>query len=201
MGGIGLVLAGGGGKGAYQIGVWKYLKEVGIDKYVSCVSGTSVGALNAALFAAGNYKAAEVTWRNIAPKQILSSRKISAEDVIKWVAGFAVGTAGGMSGHFTSSLRTVVGSASAVTMGAFAPLLATALSRSYAFSRDGLKEIMDHEVDFSNIQSGQMPCFATCMRVPNFEIERFDLRDYSPEDAKTILLASSAIPIVFEDSV
>ena len=26
---LGLVLAGGGGKGSYQIGVWKYLNEIG----------------------------------------------------------------------------------------------------------------------------------------------------------------------------
>ena len=56
---IGLVLAGGGGKGAYQIGVWRYLKEKGLDQYVGGVSGTSVGALNAVLFAAGDIFAAE----------------------------------------------------------------------------------------------------------------------------------------------
>lgn len=28
----GIVFSGGGGKGAYQIGVWKYLHEIGIDK-------------------------------------------------------------------------------------------------------------------------------------------------------------------------
>lgn len=31
MKGIGLVFAGGGGKGSYEIGVWKYLHEIGID--------------------------------------------------------------------------------------------------------------------------------------------------------------------------
>jgi NTE family protein len=52
---IGLVFSGGGGKGAYEIGVWKAFKEYGIDKYVCAVSGTSVGALNAALFATTPY--------------------------------------------------------------------------------------------------------------------------------------------------
>ena len=31
---IGLVLSGGGGKGAYELGVWKALKELKIDKYI-----------------------------------------------------------------------------------------------------------------------------------------------------------------------
>lgn len=48
---LGLVFAGGGGKGAYQIGVWKALIEKGLDKYVTCISGTSIGGLNSALFA------------------------------------------------------------------------------------------------------------------------------------------------------
>lgn len=44
----GLVLAGGGTKGAYQVGVWKALQELNID--VTAIVGTSIGALNGALF-------------------------------------------------------------------------------------------------------------------------------------------------------
>lgn len=46
---IGLVLAGGGAKGAFQIGVLQAMEEEGLLPYVTAVSGTSVGALNAAL--------------------------------------------------------------------------------------------------------------------------------------------------------
>ena len=45
---IGLVLSGGGGKGAYEAGVLLGLFDCGIRKYCA-LSGTSVGALNAAL--------------------------------------------------------------------------------------------------------------------------------------------------------
>lgn len=51
---IGLVLTGGGGRGAYHIGVWKALTETKLDRYVSAVSGTSVGGLNAVLCNIGN---------------------------------------------------------------------------------------------------------------------------------------------------
>ncbi|UCM88816.1 patatin-like phospholipase family protein [Streptomyces marincola] len=47
---IGLVLAGGGAKGAYELGVCDYLAEMGMD--VAAVSGTSIGALNGAVLAA-----------------------------------------------------------------------------------------------------------------------------------------------------
>ena len=48
-----IVLAGGGAKGAYQIGFWRALRELGIDYQI--VTGSSVGALNAVLMAQGNY--------------------------------------------------------------------------------------------------------------------------------------------------
>jgi len=47
---IGLVLAGGGAKGAYEVGVWKAICEIGLDREIVAISGTSVGGLNAALF-------------------------------------------------------------------------------------------------------------------------------------------------------
>lgn len=59
---IGLVFDGGGGKGAYQVGVWKALKEAGLDKCVTAIAGTSVGGLNAALFVKGDLKLAEKIW-------------------------------------------------------------------------------------------------------------------------------------------
>ena len=48
---LGLVLSGGGAKGAYEVGVWQALEEAGIASNITAISGTSVGAINAALFA------------------------------------------------------------------------------------------------------------------------------------------------------
>lgn len=70
---LGLVLAGGGGKGGYEIGVWKYLKEINLDKKISVISGTSVGGLNAALMGASDYKTAEYIWTNEIYDKILDA--------------------------------------------------------------------------------------------------------------------------------
>ncbi len=51
-GDIGLVLSGGGAKGAFQAGVWKAMCELGLAEHVRTISGTSVGAINGAAFAA-----------------------------------------------------------------------------------------------------------------------------------------------------
>ncbi len=64
-----LVLAGGGSRGAYQIGVWQALRE--IDYQFSIVTGTSVGALNGAMIAQGDFDKAKWLWENITLDQVL----------------------------------------------------------------------------------------------------------------------------------
>jgi predicted acylesterase/phospholipase RssA len=61
---IGLVLAGGGGKGAYEIGVWRGLVEKGITNFAA-ISGTSIGGLNGYLVARGKLDDAEKLWRKL----------------------------------------------------------------------------------------------------------------------------------------
>ena len=65
----GLVLGGGGAKGAYQIGVWRALEELSIEYQL--ISGTSVGALNGALLLQGDIEVAEEMWRTITTNKIL----------------------------------------------------------------------------------------------------------------------------------
>lgn len=69
---IGLVLEGGGGKGAYQIGVWQALREIGIEDHIKVIAGTSVGALNAALFLQGDLQRAKDLWFQISHDQLLT---------------------------------------------------------------------------------------------------------------------------------
>ena len=65
-----LVLAGGGAKGAYQIGAWKAFKELEIE--FCAVSGASVGALNATLFAQDDYNKAVDLWENISLDKVVN---------------------------------------------------------------------------------------------------------------------------------
>ncbi len=69
---VGLVLAGGGAKGLYHIGVIRALEQNGIP--VDYVSGTSMGAIIAALYASG-YSAGEMT------------AIVTSGEVEKWVSG------------------------------------------------------------------------------------------------------------------
>lgn len=77
----GLVLEGGGAKGAYQIGAWKALKEAGI--HIKGIAGTSVGALNGALICMDDLEKAESLWGNISYSQIMSVDDKIMEDIFK----------------------------------------------------------------------------------------------------------------------
>ena len=59
----GLVLAGGGARGSYQVGVWQALQEMGWEPGV--IAGTSVGCLNGAMFALGLTDVARDMWLTI----------------------------------------------------------------------------------------------------------------------------------------
>ena len=59
---LGLVLSGGGAKGAYQLGVWKAMEEFDLSRMVRAVSGSSVGSLNGFMFCYSDYESAEYMW-------------------------------------------------------------------------------------------------------------------------------------------
>lgn len=64
-----LVLAGGGTKGAYQVGVWKALKELDIS--VKAIAGSSIGSLNGALILQDNFEQMIDIYSNIEIKNIM----------------------------------------------------------------------------------------------------------------------------------
>ncbi len=58
-----LVFSGGGAKGAYQVGVWKALRKLNMK--FDIVTGTSIGAINAGMFAMDKYYLAKRMWMKI----------------------------------------------------------------------------------------------------------------------------------------
>ncbi|GLC77988.1 patatin-like phospholipase family protein [Lacrimispora brassicae] len=66
----GLVLEGGGAKGAYQIGAWKALREAGVK--IKGVAGVSVGSLNGALICMDDLERAEEIWKNMEYSQVMA---------------------------------------------------------------------------------------------------------------------------------
>lgn len=71
----GLVLAGGGTKGAYQVGAWKALQELNIK--IKGIAGASIGALNGALFLQNDYAMVSKMYETIKINNVM---KISGVD-------------------------------------------------------------------------------------------------------------------------
>ncbi len=65
----GLVLSGGGTKGAYEVGVWRAIRELNIP--IRGIAGTSIGALNAAMFLCLDLKHIEEIYQSITLSDIL----------------------------------------------------------------------------------------------------------------------------------
>ncbi len=65
----GIVLEGGGAKGAYQVGAWKALKEAGIK--IKGIAGTSVGALNGAMMCMDDLEHAEQLWSELTYSKVM----------------------------------------------------------------------------------------------------------------------------------
>lgn len=154
---IGLVLGGGGGKGAYQIGVWKALREYKIDKYITYVSGTSIGSLNSLLFLTGDLDNAISVWSNI-NKETALTRK-SVKDIF--------------------------------------------LKKSL-YSREGFIDLAEKHVDFDRVSHSNVKSFVTATPVSK-NVEgaptNFCLNGKSKDEILKYVLASSAIPVVFEPVV
>lgn len=170
---IGLVLPGGGAKGAYQVGVMKALKEMGISKHITSVSGTSIGALNALLFVQDDIKIAENIWENISIEKIMPTDNF---DLMKRGALLSIGT---------KNLNFIK------------KHIPSVLSQGN-LSRDGLLEIVDEYLQVNKIIESKINCYAACTEVEGITAKYFKYQEYRESDIKKILLATSALPAVYE---
>lgn len=73
-----LVLQGGGTKGAYQVGIWKALNDLGIK--INAITGASIGAINGALFLQDDIDMAVNVYKNIEVSDIVEiDQKIDSD--------------------------------------------------------------------------------------------------------------------------
>ena len=67
----GLILEGGGARGAYHMGAYKAIVEEGFE--IAGLAGTSIGALNGAMILQGDHETAYEMWHNISYSQIVDA--------------------------------------------------------------------------------------------------------------------------------
>ncbi len=76
----GLVLQGGGARGAFQMGAWKAFRELGIEFDV--ITGTSIGSMNGALMVQGDYDKCYDIWYNLTPNTLMEGDIDTYNDLI-----------------------------------------------------------------------------------------------------------------------
>ena len=87
---IGLVLAGGGAKGAYEAGVFKALWELDIIRRISVVSGVSIGTINGLMLSMNDGSIMDKSWSNIRYSRFINNentvRDLKIKEFIKKTA-------------------------------------------------------------------------------------------------------------------
>jgi NTE family protein len=177
--GIGLVLSGGGAKGAYQLGVWEALRKADLEKEITAVSGTSVGALNGCMFAMGDIDNCHRVWDTIQREDILDFGKEEREKLLQ-----------GILSDFPF-LRLHKAFENGIL-----PTLSSKLSAGF-FSREKMRQIIQNHIPDPVLCDSKVSAYATCFSCTEMKSKSFLLNGCKRQLAEDILLASSALPLVF----
>lgn len=170
---IGLVLAGGGGKGAYELGVWKALDELKLTKYITVFSGTSIGAFNSVLFAMNDMKKADELWEEVTMDKLVP---ISKSELIKRGIGLYIGG---------KNLK-------------LAKKFLNYKLEHGAIANDGAIEVVEKYLDFNKIKENNKICYAACTKLSDFSAKYFKINDFDEETGKKIVLASASLPLIYD---
>lgn len=157
----GIVFCGGGAKGAYQIGVWKRLRELGLDKEIVGVSGASIGAMNSMLFAQGNYDIAEEVWRETKESDIKAWNQSTWQSVFQSAVSYGVGKAatGALLTTGLGLANPLFSVVSTLTIGATAINLSNLLKNASCYTPDRLRDMIHKYVSPEGIATTDKQVF------------------------------------------
>jgi NTE family protein len=193
----GLVLSGGGARGAYQIGCWRAFLDRKLT--FSAVAGSSIGALNGALICQGSWDSAHKLWLSLTRLTILG---LDFRRLVK-LAAVAVGDLGLLlmpipdvrflrALKYTSSLLKI-----ASRHGSLGALRMHGLINIKKF-----EPLLRRFINMRKIQLQPAALLFTVCKNPRAtnpfgEPDWFRVQDQSEEDAWNILAASMSVPFVF----
>ncbi len=209
----GLVLSGGGAKGAYQVGVLKALLELGAN--IDMVAGASMGALNGAVLACApslpeGVQRLEALWNTLAEQSPVEAN-MSVYLKLLAAAGLALG------GPLSAALARIPGVIQ--SLGQVAGVSGSAGVANWgdsALMSDGpLKALMDEYLDIEGLMRG-LPLYVSVYEsqagladVLRCVVAEAGLMDTSPsrfvhvqllpeDERRDALLASAAIPLLYQ---
>lgn len=172
---IGLVLAGGGAKGAYEVGVYKALRELELVENIKVISGTSIGSINALFFAMDNPKVIRGSWSSLNYADFLlkqeRKRLKNLPNVVKKIKSI----------NIESSIFEQI-----------------RLSDIGLMSRTGIKNFIEKNIDMSIIDICEKEIYANAYNIDEERSEYFRLNGCTEEEIKDRVLASCSVPYMFK---
>lgn len=204
----GLVLSGGGAKGAYQVGVLKALLELDVD--IDSIAGASMGALNGAVLASApslskGVQRLETLWRALAKESPVEGN-IPSYLMLLASAGLALG---GPLGGLVNLLQRL-GQISGISRGQILNWLDMPL-----LANTPIRKLMDEYLDMTGLMHG-LPIYVSIYESQGGMRDIWDclmaevgLMDTPPSrfvhiqslpenQRKNVLLASAAIPLLYQ---
>ncbi|QUI23614.1 patatin-like phospholipase family protein [Vallitalea pronyensis] len=165
---IGLVLSGGGGKGAYQIGAWKAFEEFNLKFDV--VAGTSIGAINTLLMASVDVNKAADIWLNMEQKIGIQSSELMSKLTLQDY----------------NSVYTAFMDPSYCEQ-----LVSSASKFDETCIQDGIYKLLNTANKYENFYV----CSTQVSKTPTAEF--FNIMKMDKEKAKNAILSSTSIPGIF----
>lgn len=163
----GVVLEGGGAKGAYQIGAWKALREAGIT--IKGIAGASVGALNGAMICMDEPEKAEYLWENISYSQVMDIDDGMMESVRqKDLKGL--------------NMRVLAEEA-------------VRILKDKGFDITPLKQLIESVIDEDKIRNCGRELYITTYSVSDRQLLTIDAREIPPGEVGDMLMASAYLPV------
>ena len=163
-----LVFCGGGAKGSYEAGVWKYLDEH--NQKFDIVTGTSIGALNAAMYAMHRFDRDMQVWDIITLERIM-------KDAFKYDENVSIK-------YSLKQKENLVG-----FLGSYIKKFGGDVSPFY--------DLVDEYIDAEAISNSDVICGICVTKFPSFQGREIVLNKMKPELIKKYLVATaSAFPIL-----
>ena len=167
---IGLVLAGGGGKGAYEAGVIAALWDLGLVKNICGVSGTSIGTVNTLLFCMEDRHLIEESWRSLQYSQFITLKEMLGITKIPAVVKSWIEKKGSVVFEGEEDYNTGL------------------------ISQRGIREFIEKYIDMQKVKDTSIDLYGCAFNVDKQEPTYFHLNDYNGEEVVDICIASCAIP-------
>lgn len=172
---IGLVLSGGGSKGAYEAGVFKAIRELDIAKNISVISGTSIGTVNGLMFSMNDNNVIESSWASVSYSRfILNEDSVRDKKMSYAIKRIYSGEKSSIKNHLAR--QEDIG----------------------LLSQLGVRQFIEEYINMNVIKKSGRTIYACAYNINLGYPEYFKLNDYTDNEVIDITLASCAIPFIFK---